>query len=61
MRDAVKLICETCGQANRIPVARLMDAPKCGSCGDPLVTGKVAALDVATHDRMVKGDELPRQ
>lgn len=59
MADAVKLVCATCGQANRVPVARLMDAPKCGSCGDPLVTGKVAELDVATHDRMVKGDDLP--
>ena len=59
MADAVKLICETCGQANRVPATRLMDAPKCGSCGDPLVTGKVAELDLAGHDRMTRGDDLP--
>jgi len=59
MAEAVKLVCATCGQAHRVPVTRLMDAPKCGSCGDPLVTGKVAELDSATHDRMVKADELP--
>jgi thioredoxin 2 len=59
MADSVKLVCATCGQTNRVPVARLLEAPKCGSCGDPLVTGKVAALDLATHDRLVKGDELP--
>ena len=59
MQDAVKLICTTCGQANRVPVAKLSDGPKCGTCGDPLVTGKVAELDLATHDKVTKGDELP--
>ncbi|WP_413875812.1 thioredoxin TrxC [Albidovulum sp.] len=59
MADSVKLACATCGQINRVPVVRLLDAPKCGSCGDPLVTGKVAELDLATHDRLVTGDELP--
>lgn len=59
MADAVKLVCETCGQANRVPVARLSEGPKCGSCGDPLVTGKVAELDLATHDKVTRGDDLP--
>lgn len=59
MADAVKLICETCGQANRVPVARLSEGPKCGSCGDPLVTGKVAELDAPTHDKATRGDEMP--
>lgn len=59
MAESVKLTCTTCGQANRVPVARLAEAPKCGSCGDPLVTGKVAELDSRTHDKAVRGDELP--
>ncbi len=59
MADAVKLICETCGQANRVPVVRLSEGPKCGSCGDPLVTGKVAELDAPTHDKATRGDEMP--
>ncbi len=59
MAESVKLACATCGQTNRVPVSRLMEAPKCGSCGDPLVTGKVTELDLATHDRLVAGDELP--
>jgi len=59
MADAVKLVCETCGQANRVPVARLGETPKCGSCGDPLVTGKVAELDLPAHDKATRGDELP--
>lgn len=59
MAESVKLFCATCGQGNRVPAERLTAGPKCGSCGDPLVTGKVAELDPATHDRMVRGDGLP--
>lgn len=59
MSDAVKLACTTCGQMNRVPVAKLQDEAKCGSCGDALVTGKVAELDVAAHDKATRGDELP--
>jgi thioredoxin 2 len=35
MAETVKLICETCGQANRVPRARLDEGPKCGACGAP--------------------------
>ena len=56
--DAVKLTCTTCGQGNRVPTARLTQGPKCGSCGDPLATGKVAELDPRIHDKAT-GDELP--
>ena len=57
--EAVKLACTTCGQANRVPAARLADGPKCGVCGAVLVDGGVAELDGATHDRVTRGDALP--
>ncbi len=59
MQDAVKLTCATCGQMNRVPVAKLAAGPKCGSCGDPLVDGRVAELDARSHDKATRGDELP--
>ncbi|MGL4311145.1 MAG: thioredoxin TrxC [Paracoccaceae bacterium] len=59
MSDAVKLCCTTCGQLNRVPAERLQQAPKCGSCGDPLLGGRVAELDLRVHDRVTKSDELP--
>ncbi len=59
MSDSVRLTCATCGQGNRVPLARLGDNPKCGSCGDPLVSGKVAELDPATHDKAIRTDDLP--
>ena len=57
--EAVKLICATCGQGNRVPLARLGQGPKCGSCGEALADGRVAELDAATHDKAVRGDGLP--
>ena len=57
--DAVKLTCATCGQANRVPAARLSEGPKCGSCGEALVDDRVAELDAATHDKVTRGDGVP--
>lgn len=59
MTDAAKLTCTTCGQANRVPVAKLAAGPKCGSCGDALMTGKIAELDLKTHDKATRTDEVP--
>lgn len=57
--EAARLTCTTCGQGNRVPLARLDQGPKCGSCGEALVDGRVAELDAATHDRVLRGDGLP--
>jgi len=55
---ALRITCTTCGQANRVPSERLTQSPRCGSCGDPLMTGKVAEIDPATHDKLIR-DDLP--
>lgn len=59
MQDAVRLTCATCGQANRVPVAKLGAGPKCGSCGEALLGPKVAEFDLATHDKATRSDDLP--
>ena len=59
MSDSVKLICAECGQANRVPMARLAAGPKCGVCGAALADGHVAELDASAHDKATRGDELP--
>ncbi len=59
MSDSVKLICAVCGQANRVPLARLALGPKCGTCGAALADGHVAELDASTHDKATRGDGLP--
>jgi thioredoxin 2 len=55
----VKLICLSCGQANRVPEDRLTAGPKCGSCGAGLVTGKVAEIDGGVLSKAAAADELP--
>jgi thioredoxin 2 len=57
--EAVKLTCAVCGQANRVPLARLPEAPKCGVCGAALADGQVADIDGATHDKVTRGDGVP--
>jgi thioredoxin 2 len=39
-----------------VPAARLGAGPKCGSCGDPLASGKAAELDPATFSKMIRDD-----
>lgn len=56
--DALRLTCAACGQANRVPAAKLAAGPKCGICGAALADGRVHDLDATAHDRIVK-DDLP--
>jgi thioredoxin 2 len=58
MTDAVKLACITCGQMNRVPLAKLAAGPKCGSCGDALVGSAVMTLDAAAQDKATHNDEM---
>ena len=59
MANAKKVLCHACGQANRVPGARLGARPKCGTCGAALVSGKVAELDLKTLQKSVRTDDLP--
>jgi thioredoxin 2 len=51
--------CPACLKANRIPVARLGDGPKCGGCGTPLLDGKPVTLDERSFDAFVGRTDLP--
>lgn len=59
MNDVVRLTCLACGQANRVPVAKLDAGPKCAKCGNPLAAGEVTAFDARVHDKATQTDELP--
>lgn len=56
--EAQRLTCLACGQANRIPLARMAAGPKCGVCGAALFDGRVAEMDAVTHDKAIR-DDLP--
>lgn len=59
MQDAVRLTCLSCGQANRVPFAKLDAGPKCAKCGVALVGGDVVSFGVRLHDKATQKDDLP--
>lgn len=56
--SAKKLVCLSCAQTNRVPQEKLESAPKCGTCGAPLMPGKPVAVDLATLTKAAKTDEV---
>ena len=51
--------CPACNALNRVPQARLGDAPNCGKCGAPMFVGKPLALDAAGFHAHGERAELP--
>src|SRR5690606_19989309 len=43
--NALQVACPQCNAINRMPQARLGDAPQCGRCGKPLFDGHPATLE----------------
>lgn len=58
MQISDRLTCLSCGQTNRVPVAKFSAGPKCAICGGKLVSGDVATLDLRVHDKAVQSDDL---
>ncbi len=59
MSETKVVACPHCNALNRLPQARLGDAPKCGKCGAALFDGHPVALDASGFHAHVEGAELP--
>ncbi len=59
MAERLNLVCPHCHAVNRVPSARLADAPSCGKCKQPLFTARPVALDDQTFDRHLSRGDLP--
>lgn len=59
MPEAMHVVCPHCDAANRLPAARMRDAPKCGKCGKALFTGEPLALSGGRFERHVGKSDLP--
>ena len=59
MSDALHLVCPHCNAVNRVPAARLGDAPTCGQCKQPLFVGQPLELDAASFDRHIGRNDIP--
>ena len=53
------IVCPHCLTTNRVPDARLQDAPTCGQCSRELLAEAPVALDDASFDKVVARTELP--
>ncbi|MBZ8140403.1 thiol reductase thioredoxin [Rubrivivax gelatinosus] len=59
MDDKLHLPCPHCAATNRLPAARLAEAPNCGRCGQPLLDGHPIELGDADFDAVVGAYPLP--
>jgi thioredoxin 2 len=60
MNDArIHLPCPHCSATNRLPAARIDEAPTCGKCGQPLLQGQPLELNDETFDAVVAATRLP--
>ena len=53
------IVCPHCLKTNRVPDARLREAPTCGHCKKDLLGAAPVALDDASFDKVVAKTELP--
>lgn len=59
MSDALHIVCPHCEAVNRIPAARLGEAPKCGKCRQPLFTGHPVELNAAGFQKHITRNDIP--
>ncbi len=59
MEAATQIVCPHCQGINRLPSARLADAPRCGACKQPLFTGHPVAVTAATFRRHLLHGGIP--
>ncbi len=59
MSESLHIVCPGCNATNRIPAARLREAPKCGKCHAPLFGAQPLEVGSAAFDRHVARDGIP--
>ena len=59
MSDSLHLVCPHCHAINRVPAARLGQAPNCGQCHRPLFDAHPVELTAATFDRHISRNDIP--
>lgn len=59
MNGSVHTICPHCRTVNRVPLSRLGEHPRCGSCRGALFDGKPMELTSAELYRHLEREELP--
>jgi thioredoxin 2 len=59
MSESKHIVCPHCAAVNRIPAARLPDAPRCGKCKQGLFTRHPAALQAGSFRQHIERNDIP--
>jgi thioredoxin 2 len=59
MSEPVHIVCPRCAAVNRVPDARLGEAPKCGACHQPLFSKQPLALTSANLRQHLTANDIP--
>jgi len=57
--DSLHLVCAHCHAVNRVPAAKLGQAPNCGQCHKPLFTAHPVELTAATLATHIERNDIP--
>jgi len=59
MTEPIHIVCPHCDAVNRMPEARLRDAPTCGKCAQPLFTSRPLDVDSTRFERHIGRNDIP--
>jgi len=59
MNDSLHLVCPHCHAVNRLPLAKLGQAPNCGQCHRPLFDAHPLELTQATFAKHLSRNDIP--
>lgn len=59
MSESLHLVCPQCAGINRLPKARLSQAPKCGKCHQSLFGHGPQELKASTYHKAISRNDIP--
>ena len=59
MSDPLHLVCPHCRAVNRVPAAKLGQAPNCGQCHEPLFIAHPVELTAGTFAAHIEHNDIP--
>jgi thioredoxin 2 len=58
-RTVTHIVCPSCSALNRVPRSRPAAKAKCGSCHQPLFSGKPLGTDAGSFERHIARNDIP--
>jgi len=59
MSESEHIVCPACRKINRVAAGRMVEGPKCGSCGEALFSGQPITVDETGFARHMTANTIP--